>query len=162
MDPLDEEAIALRGLLAGEYCAHDLLEKWEDLARFETKLFPDEPVPWISLAGFLLHAKEDLVEALATVDVAIKKAEQKGEWVRHAYCTRARIARAMEDFGLLEATIKHLIDYQPTPGSIDIHLEHDFVATMPAGKIDEEILGKYNALKSVKTGPFEWPGPGPD
>jgi hypothetical protein len=96
LDPLNNDAIILRGLLAEEYCLHGLIEKEEELKRFETKNFPDEPVPWISLAEFLHHSKEDFEEAL------------------------------------------------------------------PTGKIDEDILARYNALKSGKAGPFRWPGPGSD
>lgn len=157
-DPFDDDAILLRSLLCDEYCVHGLLDKWEKLARSEIEISPNEPMTWISLAGFFLHAKEDFDEALNTIEVAIGKARETGEWVRHAYCTRARIARKLENYDLLEETVRFLIDYRPAPGCIDIHLDHDFLVTLPPGKIDEEILSQYNALKSPKVGPFVSPG----
>lgn len=142
----DSEFIVLTTLLESECSRFGLFEERESLARQMTELFPEKPMPWIVLAEFLLHAKEDAAEARQVVEIAVEKATDKAQYVRHAYNTRARVARRLGDFPLLEDTLKKLSTYKPRPGSRDIGYETDFLVDLPPGSVSEEVLRRYESV----------------
>ncbi len=142
---VESDFVMLTTLLESECSRFGLLDECEALGREMMKRFPKDPMPWISFAGFLLHTKEDLEEAKSTVEIAVEKAARRGQFVRHAYNTRARIARRLGDFALLEDTLKKLTNYAPKPGSEDIDFEDDFLVDLPSGSISEDILREYRA-----------------
>jgi len=144
----DSEFIVLTTLLESECSRFGLLDECESLKRQMVARFPDDPVPWIGLAGFLLHFRNDPEEARTIVEMAIEKAEKKGHFLRHAYNTRARIARQLGDYSLLEDTLEKLITYRPGPNSQDIGYERDFLVDLPPGVVLQAILDDYELVAS--------------
>lgn len=142
----EKDIVVLSSLLQNEYSWLGMKQEEEQLTREMTTRFPDEPAPWISLAGFLLYNKGDVDEAKSVIETAITKAHAKGCFIRHAYHTRARIAKARKDYRLLEETLKFLVDFRPTPGSEDINYEDDFLKNLPAAAVNADLVERYTQL----------------
>lgn len=142
----ESDFIALTTLLESECSWYGLKGEQELLTREMTEAFPEEPMPWISLAGYILHEKQDPKGAKTIIETALQKARNSGHFVRHTYNTRARIARRLRDYALLEDTLRELIAYVPNPWSQDVGYEDDFITDLPAGAISREVLERYRQI----------------
>ena len=139
----ESDIIALTTLLESECSWYGLKDEQEVINREMTVQFPDHPMPWISLAGFLLYEKDEPGEAKMVIEIALEKALKTGLFLRHAYNTQARIARRLADYVLLEDILKKLSVYVPRPGFQDVADEDDFVKDIPERTVSTKVLDRY-------------------
>ena len=142
----EKRIIVIMSLLSNECRLHNLIIEEEGVHRDMVRRFPDAPMPLISLAEFLLYMKNDFDDAIKVARSGIRIARKKGDFVRHAYNTLARIARKTENYQLLEETVDNLIDYKPNPGSQDVAYEYDFLVDLPKSAINSEKMERYRNL----------------
>jgi hypothetical protein len=138
--------VVLTTLLDSECRRFGLIDECDSLGRQMIGRFPEEPMPWIVFAAFLLHTKKNAEEARSVIETGVEKAIRRGKFIRHAYSTRARIARALQDFDLLEDSLKRLLLHDPAIGAEDIALEGDFLINLPPGAISDSVLERYRKL----------------
>ncbi len=139
-------------MLATECSWYGLSDEEERIIVEMTRMFPDEPLPWISWAGIYIVERPDLEKARAICEIAIEKAKVAGRFVRHAYTTRARIASKLRDYHLLERTLEILSDYRPPHGGEDVAYEQDFLFGLPADAVDAVILQRYKDAIALDSG----------
>lgn len=121
-------------------------ERIERAIRECTELEPQEPHHWIRLAEYFHYYVGDLDRALHVAETAIKKAEMERAFVRQAHGTRIRIALEAKDYSAIAQSLNSLVGYRPSGQEPDVAPESDFLSRIPAGAIDAEILGRYEAI----------------
>lgn len=141
-DDPDERHLLLT-TLANEYRLHGLPDEAEKAFKRVASSYPDDPVSMLSLAGLKLYDLKDPKGALSCARTGLKRAIKAGNFVRHAYSTQARAARALGDYRLLERSLQLLLEYSPAVGSRDVKLESDLLNGVPKNAIREEIRTRY-------------------
>ncbi len=149
----DEGLLWLSGLLKEEYDWYGYTSKSIEHERELIRIFPEAPMPHIILASQLHWTMEDLDAAAEEIESAIEKAQADGNFLRHALNTRARIARAREDYSLLEETLKAIMAYRPPPQSQDIGVEKDFLTNLPDGVVSQDVVADYLAYYAARKKP---------
>jgi hypothetical protein len=109
-------------------------------------LNPDLPDGWINLALHFHYHREDLPEALSTIDIATDKAKRVQSFVRHAYLERIRIATSLKAYEVVEDSLTQLLSYVVPPNSLDVRLETDFLGRIPEGTINETLIREYRKI----------------
>jgi hypothetical protein len=128
-------------------------EKALEVIRASIALTPDDPLAWSQLAGWHfyghgLYGANDstLSAALDAIEMAISLARPSGGYLRYCLNDRARIAVAFRRYGLLEETLREILDttqeHRVTP---EIRLEDDFLQRVPNDAIDEGLRARYCA-----------------
>lgn len=125
--------------------------------RERTELAPDEPIGWCALANWhVCHGadgtvnKPDGERALQVIDHAIAVAERTGgAWLRHCLNDRARIAKRVGNWSVLEDTIRRILAIPDGRNVPDTAIEVDFLRHIPPGAVDpdlvERLLAKHAA-----------------
>ena len=129
---------SLLGNINGEEWAH----------REGVRIHPEHPLPYISLANFLsLHfdvlGNCALTESKSIIEEAITIAQRTGDYVIHAYTTKARICMRSEDYEQFYRTLEKLIEFQPSSKSEDVNYESEFLSRIPAKFINKDIIEKF-------------------
>jgi tetratricopeptide (TPR) repeat protein len=134
----------LKFILAQEYKQEDDYAECEAiyLQLFETK--PDDPVPLIKLAEQKLYFERQPEAAMRIIDRAIEVAYGSGNFRRNALGVKARIALAMEDFGIVEGVLTRIKQLGFEYGNIDAGFRRDFFDRLPPGSIDPEVARQYD------------------
>src|SRR5713226_4446485 len=143
-EDLDEKLYVLSRLVS-EYQMLGKLDDAEDAVQKQITLNTSNPEAWLQLATHYYRYSRDLSKALSTVEIAIEKATQEGNFVRQTHTERIRIALEMKNYQTVEDSLARLIIYTPKPGSIDVELESDFLPRIPAG-VAKELVEKYTKL----------------
>jgi hypothetical protein len=92
-----------------------------------------------------------LQRALQAIETAIAKARLTGAFLRYCLNDRARIAVSMSRWDLVEETLREILSSTPRPAEVtDIRLEDDFLARVPEGAIDSEVLSRYRGALSAQ------------
>lgn len=106
---------------------------------------PGNVRPLISKASHYYYYREDLLQALKWIDVALDQAFRTRFFVREALGTKARILLDLggrgEELGQVLEQIMSLDTYRGIP---DIGKERDFVDRAPPGLIREDIVARYD------------------
>lgn len=137
------DKIPLITLLIHEYSIFGMKGEIEELRWSQAQLEPDEPMPLIELANYYLYERNNIDKANKIIDKAINIAKCNGNYIRHAYNTRARIAKISKNYKLLEDTLVFLLNYKANSKSKDIAPEIDFLINLPENVIDEQVLKRY-------------------
>jgi hypothetical protein len=147
-EDVTEEAdyVALTTLLQSEYSWYGLIAQQEEICREMAERFQEEPMPWITLAEFLLSVREDPHQAMAAIDIGLENALMTGNFVRHAYNTKARIARKLDDYKLIESILGKLLAYKPSHGSQDVNYEKDYLEGISENEISSDLFYQYLEL----------------
>jgi tetratricopeptide (TPR) repeat protein len=140
------EQIPLITLLIHECSIFGMKDEVEELRWRQVQLEPEEPMPLIELASYYLNERNNIDKANELIDKAITLARDNGNYIRHAYNTRARIAKKSKDYKLLEDTLVCLINYKANTKSKDIAPEIDFLVNLPENVINEQVLKQYRDL----------------
>jgi hypothetical protein len=111
---------------------------------------PDEPLPLISLAGQKLYYEEKPEAAMPIINRAIEVAYRSNVFRRLALGTKARIAHALKEYGIVEDVLNQLMQLKFGPGDVDCGIERDFLDRLPAGTISEEVARKYDRFSQRK------------
>ena len=148
-NPLDRAT--LYQLIAQEYALADLVEKELNTMRRAAAEFPEEPVPWISLAARLSHDQSTLGEAREAIERGLQIALRTNRFVRYALGARARIANELGDHKLLEETVRSLITDGAQPRTEDCGIETDFLDAVPADAIDREVREQYLQIAHTRS-----------
>lgn len=122
------------------------LSKVEDSLRLDTRIWNNEPTPWINLAEFFIFQKEDLNAASQAIKIALEKANETGNYVRLCYNNMARIAAKSHAYDDLSDFLEFLIDYKPRADAQDIGYEKDFLVYLDQSKMSASLLKKYLSL----------------
>jgi tetratricopeptide (TPR) repeat protein len=140
-DPLDR--MALYQLICREYAVVEQFDRELDVMRKAAVEFPNEPVPWISLAARLSYDQETIKEAQQFIERGLEIAIRNDRFVRYALGTRARIASRIGDYPLLEETVRRLIEDAPKIRTEDGGFETDFLDTVADDAIDRRVRERY-------------------
>ena len=141
-----EEKLYILSVLTSEYQLLGKLEEAEATIRQQIELEPNNPEAWLVLAAHYFRYVQNTPRAFSTVELAIQKALQEGNFVRQAYAERIRIALVMKNYTAVEDSLVHLIDYIPEPSSIDVELENDFLPRIPASQVRKDVLERYKKV----------------
>jgi tetratricopeptide (TPR) repeat protein len=136
--------------LASEYQLLGKLELAEGAIKKQVDLDRNNPEAWIQLATHYFRCTHDLKKSLSTIEIAVDKAMQEGNFVRQAHSERIRIALEMKNYQVVENSLAKLIEYIPRPGSIDVKLERDFLLRIPASGVRNELVETYKNLAHSK------------
>jgi hypothetical protein len=139
----EDEARVLRGELIGELHRHDRHAEAEVLLVAEIEREPQEPFHSLCLAEHLHYYNVDLSQSLKHIADAIAKAKVDGKFMYQALGTQARLAIEVQDWRLLEATLRSLATYEHTPGNADVFPETDFLPRIPAESVADDALTSY-------------------
>jgi len=121
---------------------------------------PEEPVGWCALAKRYLHygsdstsGEPDTKMALKTIDHAVAVAERTGgAWLRHCLNDRARIAKAIERWDVVEDSIRRILAISDGRGVPDTAIEVDFLRSVPPGAVDPELIGHLQRKHAAALG----------
>ncbi|MFK8067413.1 MAG: hypothetical protein AB8D52_04135 [Gammaproteobacteria bacterium] len=106
------EKVEFFRLLSMEYVRYGLNGKATEVYMLRCELFPEDPLSWIALAEHNIWYEENYIDAKVAAEIAIKKANANGKFIRHAYNNLARAAKGQKDYDLLEKTLKKLLTIQ--------------------------------------------------
>jgi hypothetical protein len=112
--------------------------------------FPTDPFAHASLATS--------AGALVEIQQAVRKAKATSHFVFYTLTLQGDIATSLEDFILVEATLKDMMDFSMPADLIDIAPELHYLKRIPEGaKISypERQSGDDACLVEVKGGPFD-------
>ncbi|MDR2240698.1 MAG: hypothetical protein LBE33_09670 [Zoogloeaceae bacterium] len=140
-NPLDR--FALYQLIFHEYAVAERFDKEIDAMRKAIVEFPNEPVPWISLAARLSYDQDTVKEARQVAEKGLEIAIRNNRFVRYALCTRARIAVRIGDYPLLEETVLRLIEDASKIRTEDSGFEIDFLDSVVDDAIGRQIRDHY-------------------
>jgi hypothetical protein len=138
-----EELFALRCELVGELHRHGRYGEAEAVLRAEVDREPTEPFHSLRLAEHFQYYEIDLLRSLAFVRQAIAKARSDGKFMYQALGVQARLAIEVQDWPLLEVTLRDLASYEHTPGNADVFPETDFLPRIPAGVVAPSAIEAY-------------------
>jgi tetratricopeptide (TPR) repeat protein len=121
--------------------------------RNRVELAPDEPVGWSALAKQHLRygsdstsGEPDTKMALETIDHAVAVAERTGgTGLRHCLSDRARIAKAIERWDVVEDTIRRILAIPDGRGVPDTAVEIDFLRRIPVGAVDSDLIERLRS-----------------
>jgi hypothetical protein len=161
----DREASVLRSELIGECHRHERYAEALHYLEEQVEREPLEPLHSLSLAEHFHYYDLNLQQSIAHVADAITKARADGKFLYQALGVQARVAIELEDWALLEATLKELASYEHAPGNVDVFPETDFLVRIPNGTVSSTALEAYLArvehLRSIGYstvyGPKPWP-----
>jgi tetratricopeptide (TPR) repeat protein len=105
---------------------------------------PNDPLPLVSLAGQKLYWEEQPEAAMPVIDRAIEVAYRSGDFRRHALATKARIALALKQYGVVEDVMRKILQLTISPDCVDIGRERDILTRLPPGSIDPEVAHQYD------------------
>ena len=108
-----------------------------------TSEYPDDPFIHASLASQLHYIENASTRALREVQHAILKAKAISRYVFYSLTLQADIATSVEDFALVEATLKEMMDFSMPAELIDIAPELSYLKRIPKGAIDEELRSRF-------------------
>jgi hypothetical protein len=117
--------------------------------RERTDLAPDEPHVWCDLALHLhIHKSADStvgqaneIEALETIDHAVAVAQRIGGTdLRSCLNDRARIAKAIGRWDVVEDSIRRVLAIPDGRGVPDAAVEVDFLRKIPPGAVDPDLI----------------------
>ena len=138
-----EELFGLRCELVGELRYHGRYSDAEAVLRGEVEREPSEPFHSLSLAEHFHYYDVDLPRSLEFVAEAIAKAKSDGKFLYQALGVQARLAIELQNWPLLEATLRELTSYNHTPGNVDVFPETDFLQRIPPGVVPASVVGAY-------------------
>jgi len=104
---------------------------YDSFAQIGPKEFPDDVSMKIGIAGCYLYSFEEPEMALETVEEGLASARRVGEYQRHAWQTKARIALKLRNLALWEECLREIGKLSLTIGVEDSALERDFVDSAP-------------------------------
>lgn len=140
-----KERYVVMSTLATEYVLLGMIDEAErSLQRLVTE-FAEDTLAWITFAEYYLYTNPNYPKAASTIDHGVQVARRTGQFLRQAYNTRARIARKLGDYTLLEETLRALTEYKPPSGAHDVRYEEDFLKAIPEGVVDPHVVDKYRA-----------------
>ena len=122
--------------------------------REQVELAPDDPIVWCGLAWHLhIHysggstdGQLNEKEALETMDHAIAVAERfGGTQLRHCLGDRARIAKALGRWDVVEDSIRRILAIPDGRGVPDTAVQIDFLRKIPAGAVDPELIERLRS-----------------
>lgn len=130
--------------------------------RDQAALMPEESLSWTGLARYLLYYvdaadseshKEALKqEMLETVEHAVAAAERAGgTGLRNSLSDRARCARALERWDLVEDSIRRILAIPDVRNVPDAPVEIDFLRDLPVGAVDPDLVERLRSKHA--TGP---------
>jgi tetratricopeptide (TPR) repeat protein len=141
-----EERYLLLSTLSGEYVLLGESDQAEQALQRLVTEFPEDALAWITFAEYALYTTRDYRKAASIIERAVQVAQRTGQFLRQAYNTRARIARKLGDYALLESTLGELTQYQPRPGAKDVRYEDDFLKGIPDATVDPNVINAYRAV----------------
>jgi hypothetical protein len=105
-----------------------------------------QPVLLTSLASALVGDPASAPEALARCEEAVRLARQEDRQVRYSLTCQATIALALNDYEVLSAALRGLIEDAGRERTEDTAYEFDFVDKIDVQRIDAELLANYKTL----------------
>lgn len=138
-----EDAATLRGELIGELHLRGKYSQAEALLLAEVEREPTEPFHSLSLAEHFHYYDINLPRSLVYLAEAIAKARTDGKFMYQALGVQARVAIELQDWPLLEATLRDLAAYEHTPGNVDVFPESDFLPRIPPNSASPEVVDAY-------------------
>jgi hypothetical protein len=109
----------------------------------EIKLDPEATLPLVSKAELFLYHMDRVTEAKNTIEIGIRSSNQTGHFRRHALAVKARIALALDDYGLLEQTLNSIVETRVEPGSQDVGREGDFFLAADKSRLSHDCIKRY-------------------
>jgi hypothetical protein len=114
-------------------------------------LMPDDSLSWTGLARYLLYRVDSTEndserealkqEVLQTIEHAVAVAERAGGiGLRNSLSDRARFARTLERWDLVEESIRRILAIPDVRDVPDAPVEVDFLRDLPAGAVDAELV----------------------
>lgn len=144
------ERLCLLTELTTAYQIIDEPGKAEAAIHEQISLAPDDPIIRTTLAEHYHYFQGDHAKALGVIENAIEMAIGQGQFVRALHGVRIRIALKLKDYGVIENSLRTLLQYKPEVGS-DVVLEDDFVDRIPLNVISGDLLNRYReAAKAEK------------
>ena len=122
--------------------------------RDRVELAPDDPIVRCGLAWHLhIHNDTDSAggqpsrhKALETIDHAVAIAGRiGGTGLRHCLSERARIAKAIERWDVVEDTIQRILAIPDGRGVPDTAVEIDFPRRIPAGAVEPDLIERLRS-----------------
>lgn len=138
-----EKKLYLYSLIVTELQTQGRLEEAEAAIRARVDLHPQMPDGWISLALHHYYFTHNLEKALSAINAAIERSVIDGNFVRQSHLERIRIALSLEDFSLVEESIRILIEHKPRSGTMDVELESEFLPLIPVGSVSAKLIKEY-------------------
>jgi hypothetical protein len=107
---------------------------------------PLQPVLLTSLALALVSDPKSATEALDRCEDAVRIARQENRQVRYCLTCKARIALVLNDYEVLSAALRALIEDAGRERVEDTTYEFDFVDQIDVRRIDTALLRQYQKL----------------
>jgi tetratricopeptide (TPR) repeat protein len=143
-NPKADEVDDLYRMLAEEYSFHGNYAAAEAIHRRLADKHPDDPLPLISLASNKLSLQDQPEEAMELINRALEVAYRTGEHRRFALGDKARIALKLQNYNIVEAVLKEIMQLKIDPEVPDIGRERDFFDRLPPGGIDSDVARQYD------------------
>lgn len=130
------------GAISDEFSLLEEHERSEILTRKLVGAFPEWPEAWIGLAKCYLES-EKYEDANLAIQNALPLAYKTGNYVREAIYIKIYIALFTKHYAPLEEMLVALIDYVPSPASVDCELRDDIIKYIPRNAVKESTLENY-------------------
>ena len=140
-----DDYVAVATILQSEFSHYGMIEEQIDLYDKLICRYPEEPMPRISLASFLLFEAKQPIEAERVIQDGIAAAISARRFVRHAYNTQARILKTLGKYKELEETLTRLIEVPSMQSAPDVGFEEDFVIGLPERSVSSELIFRFRA-----------------
>lgn len=142
---LDEEHL-LFALILGECTRAQNRQAEVHYLRRQIHALPLQPIFLASLATALASSPGSEAEALARCAEAVELSRREDRQVRYCLTCQARVALALDDYGVLTEALKGLVADAESARAEDTGYEFDFLDQIDAQRCDAELLSSYRAL----------------
>ena len=142
---LDEEHL-LFALILGECTRAENRQAEVHYLQRQIDTLPLQPIFVASLATALASSPGSEAEALARCAEAVELARREERQIRYCLTCQARVALALDDYGVLTGALKGLVADAKSTRTEDTGYEFDFLDQIDAQRCDAELLASYRAL----------------
>jgi tetratricopeptide (TPR) repeat protein len=138
-----EARLELLSLLGMEYTRANKLDAVTAAYEQAVEEYPDDLNSLISLSEHIIWSDGNFERALTVSSRAVQLAKERHTLVRHALQNKARAAKKLGRYNLLEDILKELLrnEYPTIRG--DIRFESDVVQDIPNGTVDANVIRKF-------------------
>jgi hypothetical protein len=143
----DEDRKLVYTVLVGEcsFSNNDQLKL--EISQRRAKELPDDPLAHIALAWInALVVPRNTEAAVRAGYMALEVARREGEWLRYCACDFLRIGLLLDDYDIVNGTLKILVEDACNKGRVDHKYEFDFVEQIDRNRCNSELLSAYLSL----------------
>lgn len=142
----DEDKIFIYHRIADQHAFYRHNEELEKTLADIVRLFPADPISWISASHYYTYVNPDSEKALKFAEYAVEIAQRAGRFVIYASSNLCRVARQFERYVLMEKTIEFMLAFRRPKGSPDSSYECDFLSGLPSGSVRAELISELHTL----------------